>query len=1019
MHKTLLYFLLLTLLYYPSVTKAQDTLDVLAGMKFRNVGPTRGGRVTTVTGVPSRPNEFYMGSTGGGVWKTQNYGQSWKNISDGYFKTASMGAIRVSPSKPSIIYAGTGSDGIRSNVIVGKGVYKSSNSGKSWQFIGLEKVGQIGAIEIDPSSPDRVFVAAIGQPFAPNPERGIYRTLNGGKTWKKVFYLADSVGAADLEFAPDNSQTIYATMWRAERKPWTIISGGKQSGGIYKSTDGGDTWKKLEKGLPTDLIGKIDLAVSVADPNRLYALVEAPQGIGGLYRSDDQGESFTLISTKKELLDRPFYYCNVDVNPLNADAVYVNATRAFKSYDGGKTWKRIITPHGDNHDIWINPKDTLLMVQANDGGANVSRDGGQTWSSQSNQSTAELYQVEVDDQFPYWLYAGQQDNSTIMVPSKPPYNSIAGYTAYWQAIGGCETGPAVPKPGNPNIVYSNCKGRFGVYNKATGQEMQYYVGASNMYGHNPRDLKFRFQRVSPIHVSPHNPDVVYHASQYLHKTTDDGKTWEIISPDLTANTPETQVISGSPITRDVTGEEFYSTIYAIRESPLEEGLIWVGANDGPIHVTQDGGKNWQKVTPNGLPPGGRVQCIEPSPHKAGKAYAAIYRYLLGDWQPYLYKTEDYGKTWQKLTSGTNGIPADYPTRVIREDPDQEGLLYAGTEFGLFVSMDDGITWLPFQQNLPVTPITDMKVHRQDLVISTMGRGFWILDDLTPLHQLKGSKTLSTNLFKPRDTYRMRYWGNSKDAIPHYPQPGMMIYYSLAEDTKEHILLDILDQSGKIIRSYTSEKPSKDSTDQKEPDMATGFFPRGTDINLSTKAGGHRVSWDLRLTGPWHEDKKRSGRNGPMAAPGEYTIRMTIGKQVMKQKARLLADPRVIKAGLKIEDIQAQATLRKSVRDLLSETRRMEAGLKTRIKELEEKLEKAKNKKNINAEIEQLQKVKAKLSTAEGRYMQPQLIAQISYLYSMLGRADQKPGKDAFDRFEELKKWLDTIQPEWDKVLGAN
>ena len=414
------------------------------------------------------------------------------------------------------------------------------------------------------ANPDRVFVAAIGQAFSPNEERGVYRTEDGGASWEQVLFHSDSVGSADLEFKPDDSQVIYASLWQARRKPWTIISGGTE-GGIYKSTDGGDTWEKKTNGLPQNLIGKIDFAVSADDPERLYALVEAPVGEGGLYRSDDAGESFTLVSTKKDLLDRPFYYCNVDANPKNADEVFSSATRFFRSTNGGESWKQLSTPHGDNHDLWINPNDTSIWIQSNDGGANVTLNGGETWSTQYNQPTSELYQVDVDDQLVYWLYAGQQDNTTIAVPSLPPFGPQAGATAYIAGVGGCETGPAVPKPGDPNIVYANCKGRFGVYNKSTGQEQQYYVGASNMYGHNPTDLKYRFQRVSPVYVSPHNPDVVYHASQFLHKTTDDGKTWETISPDLTAFTPETQVISGSPITRDVTGEEFYSTIYDIAE----------------------------------------------------------------------------------------------------------------------------------------------------------------------------------------------------------------------------------------------------------------------------------------------------------------------------------------------------------------------------------------------------------------------------------------------------------------------
>ncbi|MFC2170325.1 WD40/YVTN/BNR-like repeat-containing protein, partial [Acidobacteriota bacterium] len=703
---------------------------------------------------------------------------NWINVSDGYFETGSIGAIRVASSDPNIVYVGTGSDGIRSNVITGKGMYKSEDAGKTWKFTGLRNAGQIGAVEINPNNPDIVFVAAIGNVFGPNPERGVYRTIDGGESWEKVLFLSDKTGSVDLELSPDNPEEIYAAMWHCERKPWTIISGAEE-GGLFKSSDGGATWTYLTTGLPQDLIGKSDLAVSAADPNRVYLLMEASPG-GGLYRSDNRGASFELVSTKEELLNRPFYYTNLDADPKNADILYVNTNRFFKSMDAGKTWKRLTTPHGDNHDMWINSQNPDIFIQSNDGGANVTLNGGKTWSTQYNQPTAELYQVDIDDQFPYWVYAGQQDNSTIAVPSLPPYPSPSGPTGHWISIGGCETGPAVPKPGNHNIVYANCKGRFGRYNKRTGQEKQFYVGAWNIYSHNPRDLKYRFQRVSPIHVSPHDPDVVYHASQYLHRTTDEGATWDTISPDLTENDPSKQVISGVPITRDITGEEFYSTIYAVKESSLEKGLIWVGANDGPIHVTRDGGKNWTNVTPEDLSPGGRVETVEPSPHRAGKGYIAVYRYLLNDWEPYIFRTENYGQTWTRLTTGSNGIPNNFPTRVVREDPDREGLLYAGTEFGMFVSFDDGANWQSLQLNLPVTPVTDIKVYRKDLVLSTMGRSFWILDNLTPLHILRKETAETKNrLYPPKDTYRMHIRSRSRsdsNTVPEYLSPGAMVDY---------------------------------------------------------------------------------------------------------------------------------------------------------------------------------------------------------------------------------------------------
>lgn len=988
--------------------------ELFKELKYRSVGPVRGGRATTVHGVVSEPGTFYMGATGGGVWKTTDYGLTWDNISDGFFATPSIGSIDVAPSDSKILYVGTGSDGMRSNVITGKGVYKSTDAGKKWTLVGLEKTGQIGAVEIHPTNPDIVFVAAIGNAFAPNPERGVFRTKDGGKSWEKVLFIADTIGIADVEFAPDDPNTIYAAAWRGERKPWTIISGGVE-GGIYKSTDGGNTWKKMVTGLPKGLIGKIDLAVSPANPNRLWALVEAPKGDGGVYRSDNKGESFELVSTFDPLLDRPFYYCNISANPKNADVLWVSSTQLWKSTDGGKNWQRKSVPHGDTHEIWINPNDTLIMVECNDGGANVTTNGGKTWSSQFNQPTAELYQVEVDDQFPYWLYAGQQDNyTTIAVPSLPPFGVQAGPNAYILNTGGCETGPAVPKPGNPDIVYSNCKGNFGVFNKKTGQEMQYHVGAMNIYGHHPKDLKFRFQRVAPIHVSPHNPDIVYHCSQYVHKTTDDGKTWEIISPDLTAFTGETQMISGSPITRDITGEEYYSTIYSIRESKIKEGLIWVGANDGPVHVTRNGGATWENVTPKDLPPGGRVDAVEPSPHDPAKAYIAVLRYQLGDWKPYIYKTEDYGKSWTRIT---NGIPADYPTRVVREDPDREGLLYAGTEFGMFVSFDDGQNWKPFQQNLPITPITDIKVYRKDLVLSTMGRGFWIIDDLTPLHQWKSDDKVT--FFEPNDAYRLRYRGTREDGV-EYPTPGVTMHYYLPQAANE-INLEIMDASGKMIKAFTSKKQEKSS--QGERDMATNFiFGGNAGLNLGTKPGLHRILWDMTHLGPWNSNPNRSGRGGAMVVPGLYQARLTVDGQAQTQQFFIRIDPRVqAHTSLTLEDLKAQEALSLKVRDMISEANRFEAAIDKRQQELEKIVKESKKKKDVEAaksELTVLEKIKSELETEEGRYMLPGLLSQMGYLGNMISDADQRPGKDAYERFEELSGKLAELKKMWKQPSKA-
>ena len=959
--------------------KASENLavDYFKNLKYRNVGPTRGGRVTTVHGVESQENVFYMGTTGGGLWKTTDFGNNWSNISDGFFKSPSIGAINVFQSNPDIVYVGTGSDGLRSNIIVGKGIYKSIDAGKNWSHIGLEGVGQIGAVEIHPSDPDIIYVAAIGQPFMKSDERGLYKSADGGGSWEKILYLSDSIGIVDIEFAPDDPNTIYAASWRAERKPWTIISG-STNGGAYKSDDAGVTWKKINLGIDSKYIGKIDFAVSKSEPDRLFVMVEASDGKGGLYKSEDRGESFEHMNSREELVNRPFYYLNIESNPLNSDILYSSANRFMISRDAGKSWKSYSTPHGDNHDIWINPGDTSIWIQSNDGGANITFNSGKTWSTQFNQPTAEIYQVEVDDQYPYWLYGGQQDNySTISVPSMPPYSLQAGPNAYIRDTGGCETGPAVPKPGNHNIVYSNCKGRFGVFNKITGQEKQYYVGASNMYGHNPRDLKYRFQRVSPIHVSPHNPNKVYHASQFLHVTYDEGVTWETISPDLTAFESDKQVISGSPITRDITGEEFYSTIYSVRESPIVKGVIWVGANDGPVHLTLNGGINWTDVTPNKKIKGGRVDSIEPSSHNSAKAFVTILRYQLGDWRPYIYRTYNNGDTWDLITEG---IPNNFPVRVLREDPVREGLLFAGTEFGMFISFDDGDNWKPFQQNLPVTPITDMKIHRDDIVLSTMGRSFWIMDNI---HYLRNFEFSTDEVLYPvANTIRYRNRPLKSNHVS-YPQPSVHIDYNIDNDKVKDVIINFTNSDGEIINSFRSVDENKNI---EEYEMSTNEFTFISSNNIPKEKGVNRFSWDMRHRGSWSKNPNFSFRNGPLVKPGVYNVTLTIDGKSLTETFEILSDPRLSEISSSIYN--DQETILLEIRDFLSDVRIFE-------NEISMMLEKKPKNKNLLS-------ISRQLSTSEGTYMQPKLIDQIRYLQSMLSRADQKPGLDAINRLNELK-----------------
>ncbi|MDX1314253.1 MAG: hypothetical protein R3356_02020, partial [Eudoraea sp.] len=950
---------------------------------------------------------------GGGVWKTTDYGTSWNNISDGFFKTPSIGSIAVAQNDPNIIYVGTGSDGLRSNVIEGKGMYKSIDAGENWTEIGLEKTGQIGGVRIHPQDHNTVYVAAIGRAFQSNPERGVYKTTDGGKNWKKVLFISDKTGVSDVEFLPSNPNILFAAAWKAERKPWTIISGGTQEeGGMYKSIDGGQSWNKVTRGLPGGLIGKIDIEVCPSDSRIVYALVEAPGKEGGLYKSVDQGETFTHISSNNGIRTRPFYYTNLKVDPKNPDVLYAMATGYFKSTDGGKNWSRMRPPHGDNHDMWINPENTDLFIQSNDGGANVTHNGGKTWSTQFNQPTAEIYQVEVDNQYPYWLYGGQQDNySTVSVPSRPPYGVQASGIGYILNTGGCETGPAVPHPTNPDIVYSNCKGRFTVYNKKTGTEQSYYVGAGNMYGHNPKDLKFRFQRVSPIHVSPHDPSIIYHTSQYVHMTTDEGKTWNIISPDLTAFEADKQVISGSPITRDITGEEFYSTIYAIRESPVQQGVIWVGSNDGPVHVTRDGGKSWTNVTPKKLPPGGRVDAVEPSPHDPAKAYVSVLRYQLGDRKPYIYKTEDFGKSWTLLTTGSNGIPADYPTRVVREDPVREGLLFAGTEYGMFVSLDDGKSWKSFQQNLPITPITDLKIHRGDLAISTMGRSFWVLDNIESLRTGNFTSVDYPMLLPRKKTIRYRMpSGAYNSRRPDYPGPSVIMDYYLPEADMP-VQLEISNSSGNII-AFTNDSTVA-SKGPKTPkairDMSTEFTTVLLNQSLTNKKGWNRFKWDMRMMGPWNKSKNRRFRNGPMVMPGKYQASLnTPGNKTIAFEFEIVADPRVLESGVTEADMKAQYDLQLKVRDKMSEVLQLQDDLEQDLK----KLEKAKSLSDADKEKKSaIEKALAQLKTKQGIYEQPMLAAQWRYLHSMINQADQLPGKDAYDRYEELSEILEKIRSE--------
>lgn len=984
-------------------------------LRWRSVGPHRGGRVTAIAGVRTQPCTFYMGVTGGGVWKTESCGNLWTPISDGQIATGSIGAIDVAPSNPDVVWVGTGSAAIRSNVIIGRGVYKSTDAGRTWQFMGLKDSGQIGSLVVHPTNPDIVWLAALGSPFGPNPERGIFKTTDGGRTWRKVLFVNDQTGGRSLSINPANPNEIFAGMYRGFRKGWDIISGGPASeGGIYRSTDGGETWTHLTAGLPQKLIGKIDVEVARSNPEVVYAMIEAPGPEGGLYRSDDAGANWRLVNNSQRLRARPFYFHYVDVNPKNENEVWVNELGLHKSTDGGKTFTAVPTPHGDNHGIWFNPDNPLVAVQCNDGGANVTQDGGKTWSSILNQATAELYMVSVDEQHPYWLYAPQQDNSTIVMPSVPDVSWRYDHQAMpWFQASGCETGQIMPTP-DGKVIWGACKGEVGRYNVETGQEKHYWVYPQNRYGHHPDEIKYRFPRQTVVFVSRHDPRVVYQASHVLHRSADDGVTWETISPDLTAHEPDKQIVPGNPITRDVTGEEVYSSIYAFTDSRLEPGVLWVGANDGPVHVSRDNGKTWKNVTPKDLPPGGRVQNIEDSPHRKGSAYIAVYRFLREhDLKPYIYVTHDYGQTWTKLTDGTNGIPADFPTRVVREDPDKEGLLYAGTEFGAFVSFDGGKRWQSLQQNLPATPVTDIRVHRKDLVIATMGRSFWIMDDISPLQQIAGlASPTSTNggsrgvqaptLLQPRSLVRYRYapMGSDPD-VPQYPPPAAAIDYVLPAGFSGPISLQIANASGKVVRTIETASP-RAATAGAEP----GMSPRrggGIRAVLTTKPGHNRVLWDYR----WDNV-------GPLAAPGRFTVKLTAGGVASEKSFEVRMDPRVAADGVTQADLVEQEQFLLGVRDAIAEARAIQEHLRAAMEPAGVQPSPAPGPGQWPGAMKHaspLQALWARVVTAPGPYPQPMLIDQLSNIARMAGQADQKVGRDAFERFEHLKTELAAIKQE--------
>jgi photosystem II stability/assembly factor-like uncharacterized protein len=908
----------------PLLLAAQQGDPLLRDLRFRLIGPFRGGRSVAVAGVPSDPKTYYFGATGGGVWKTTDAGLSWLPISDAFFKTGSVGAIAVAASDPNTIYVGMGEACVRGNASNGDGVYKSIDGGRTWRNVGLEQTYHIGAVVVHPRNPDIVYVAAVGHLWGPNPERGVYRSTDGGQTWKQVLTRGPDTGAADIAMDPSNPRVLYAGFWEASRKPWRLDSGGPGSG-IWKSTDGGDTWQDLSHapGLPRGVEGRIGITVSPANPERVWAIVEAADG--GVFRSENGGRAWTRLNTVHDLRERAWDYSDIFADPKTADTVYVNNVGMWRSIDGGRTFQQMHPPHGDNHDLWIAPENPQRMILSNDGGATITADGGQTWSTEDNQPTAQFYRVALDEDFPYHIYGAQQDNSTVRIASRTLSGGITAADFY--DVGGGESGWIAPDPRNSEIVYAGSYGNLITrQDHRTGQMRNINAWPDNPMGYGADTLKYRFQWSFPIDFSPHDPKTLYIGSNVLMKTVNEGQSWETISPDLTRNDKSKQLSSGGPITQDNTSIEYYDTIFTFMESPVTKGLIWTGTDDGLVQITRDGGKHWDNVTPKGFPEWSQVNSIDASTFDAGTAYVAVTAYKLDDFHPYLFKTADYGKTWTKIV---NGIPDRHFTRVVKEDPNHRGLLVAGTEFGLYISFDDGANWKSFQLNLPIVPIADVAFHKreQELVVATQGRSFYIFDDLPLLYQNSPSvQTEDAHLFKPKDTYRVGggrgFGGGGRGggpAVGENPPAGAVIGYWLKARPQGDVKLEFLDSTGKLVHEFSSRAPELAPAAEGAEANAGGGRGGGPPARVSAQAGMNRFIWNMRYpdatTFPgiilW-----AGSMTGPLAAPGTYQVRLTVDGKAQTQSFAIKKDPRLDTTP---EDYAKQLTLALQVRDKLSET----------------------------------------------------------------------------------------------------
>ena len=994
-------------MFLPSTAQDFDTAK-LDGLEYRLIGPFRGGRSAAVTGVPNQPNLYYFGSTGGGIWKTLDGGRSWENISDGYFG-GSIGAISVAKSDPNVIYVGGGEKTVRGNVSSGYGIWKSVDAGKTWESVGLKSSRHVPRIAIDPNNHDVVYAGVLGNIYKPTQERGLYKSTDGGKTWRKTLFANDQAGVVDLLIDPTNPRILYASTWRVQRTPYSLSSGGDGSA-LWKSTDRGETWIEISKneGFPTDTLGIIGVTVSPVNNQRVWAIVENKEK-GGLYRSEDGGKTWNQVNSERSLRQRAWYYTRVYADTQDEDVVYVLNVRYHKSTDGGKTFDTYNAPHGDHHDLWIAPDDPSRMIIGDDGGAQVTYDGGETWSTYYNQPTSQFYRVTTDNHFPYRIYVAQQDNSTIRIPHRTDGGAITEDD--WESTAGGESAHIAVDPENNEIVYGGSYDGFLTrVNHETGTVRAINVWPDNPMGHGAEGMKYRFQWNFPIIFSKHNPNRLYTFSQHVHVTENEGQSWDIISPDLTRNDPEKLKSSGGPITQDNTSVEYYCTIFAAQESPLKEGLLWVGSDDGLIHVTRDGGKTWDNVTPKGMPEWMMINSIEPSAFDEGTCYVAGTKYKTGDFAPYLYKTTDYGKSWTKIT---NGIADEHFTRVLREDPNQKEVLYTGTETGMYISFNDGKNWQPFQLNLPIVPITDLALKDNNLIVATQGRSLWILDDLSLVHQIQKSNPNETQLFKPKKTYRMRGRSRegSKTSGTNHPS-GVITYFNLKDYDKEKdtISLTYFDTKGDTIKTFSTKNKKKDK--------------------LEVKKGLNQFVWDTSYDGAELLDGMIlwwASLDGPRATPGTYKVHLNVNGEAMPQTFEIVADPR---AESTVADMEKQfefikdvnATMDKAhksikkIRNIKSQLAAFEEQYKgdDSVKEL---LEKSKELKKQFTEIEEALYQTKNRSGQDPLNFPIRLTNKLGHLNSLVGMGDFAPTEQDIVVKNELTAKIKDELDKFDRLLS--